>query len=347
MPAQAKHRRNRLPRLARIGIATGVTGAVLALPLVTAVSASAHEVPAHKSQSATWTGATSADAVAVADKAAAETAPAAAPAAAADVTYKVVGGDTLSKIAAAKNVDGGWHALYETNRQVVGANPNLIYPGQQLVVGKAAAQAPAAAPAPKTSSDSAPAKKATPAPKATQAPKAAEAPKPTQAAKPVQTPAPKPAATQAPKPAATPAPAAAASTSGYTAPIAGARLGTAYGVAGSMWSSGHHTGADFVAATGTPLKAIAAGTVVKAGPGGAYGNEVEIKLADGKYAQYAHLSSIGVKVGQTVTVGQQIGLSGATGNVTGPHLHFEVRTGSEYGSDIDPIAYLRAHGVSI
>ncbi|MFE4600220.1 peptidoglycan DD-metalloendopeptidase family protein [Kitasatospora indigofera] len=344
MPAQAKHRRNRLPRLARIGIATGVTGAVLALPLVTAVSASAHEVPAAKSQSATWTGATSADAVAV-KAAAVETAPAAAPAAAVDETYKVVGGDTLSKIAAAKNVDGGWHALYETNRSVVGANPNLIYPGQQLVVGKAAAQAPAAAPAPKTSSDSAPAKKATPAPKATQAPKAAEAPKATQAAKPVE--APKPAATTAPKPAATPAPAAAASTSGYTAPIAGARLGTAYGVAGSMWSSGHHTGADFVAATGTPLKAVAAGTVVKAGPGGAYGNEVEIKLADGKYAQYAHLSSIGVKVGQTVTVGQQIGLSGATGNVTGPHLHFEIRTGSEYGSDIDPIAYLRAHGVSI
>ncbi|MCG6498157.1 M23 family metallopeptidase [Kitasatospora sp. A2-31] len=114
-----------------------------------------------------------------------------------------------------------------------------------------------------------------------------------------------------------------------------------------MWASGHHTGADFVAATGTPLRAVAAGTVVKAGNGGAYGNEVEIKLADGKYAQYAHLSSIGVKVGQAVTVGQQIGLSGATGNVTGPHLHFEIRTGSEYGSDIDPIAYLRAHGVAI
>jgi murein DD-endopeptidase MepM/ murein hydrolase activator NlpD len=44
---------------------------------------------------------------------------------------------------------------------------------------------------------------------------------------------------------------------------------------------------------------------------------------------------------------QQIALSGATGNVTGPHLHFEARTSPEYGSDIDPVAYLRAHGVNV
>jgi murein DD-endopeptidase MepM/ murein hydrolase activator NlpD len=331
---------NRLPRLARIGIATGVTGAVLALPLVTAVSAQAHTVPAAKSQSAAVTGATSVDAIAVTQKTAAVEA---APAAAAVESYKVHGGDTLSKIAASQNVTGGWHALYDNNREVIGSNPNLIFPGQKLALGAKAAAPAAEAPkpvAPKTSSDSAPAKKAAPSAKASVAPKAAETAKPAAPA----TKAPAAAATTA---AAAPKPAAVASTSGYTAPIAGTKLGTAYGVAGSMWSSGHHTGADFVAATGTPLKAIANGTVVKAGPGGAYGNEVEIKLADGKYAQYAHLSSIGVKVGQTVTVGQQIGLSGATGNVTGPHLHFEIRTGSEYGSDIDPIAYLRAHGVSI
>ncbi|MFC8448322.1 peptidoglycan DD-metalloendopeptidase family protein [Kitasatospora sp. NPDC057223] len=338
---------NRLPRLARIGIATGVTGAVLALPLVTAVSAQAHTVPAAKSHSAAVTGATSVDAIAVTQKTAAveaaPAAPAAAPAAAAVESYKVHGGDTLSKIAASQNVTGGWHALYDNNREVIGSNPNLIFPGQKLALGAKAAAPAAEAPkpaAPKTSSDSAPAKKAAPSAKASVAPKAAETAKPAAPA----TKAPAAAATTA---AAAPKPAAVASTSGYTAPIAGVKLGTAYGVAGSMWSSGHHTGADFVAATGTPLKAIANGTVVKAGNGGAYGNEVEIKLADGKYAQYAHLSSIGVKVGQTVTVGQQIGLSGATGNVTGPHLHFEVRTGSEYGSDIDPIAYLRAHGVSI
>ena len=70
-------------------------------------------------------------------------------------------------------------------------------------------------------------------------------------------------------------------------------------------------------------------------------------MNDGTYTQYGHLSSIGVSVGQAVTPGQQIGLSGATGNVTGPHLHFEARTSPEYGSDIDPVAYLRSHGVSV
>ncbi|WP_395293195.1 peptidoglycan DD-metalloendopeptidase family protein [Kitasatospora hibisci] len=330
MPAQA--RRIALPRAARIGIATAVTGAAFALPLVTAISAQAHTAPAAKpQQAATWTGATSVDAAPVA---AAQ--PAAEAAAPVEESYKVVSGDTLSKIANAKDVQGGWKALYEHNRSVVGSNPNLIFPGQKLALGaKAAAPAEAAKPAapaakPQVSHDSA--KPAAPA-------------KPVQAAKPAA-PAAKPAQAPAAKPAA-PAPAAVASTSGYVAPLANPKLGTAYGVAGSMWASGHHTGADFVAATGTPLRAVAAGTVVKAGNGGAYGNEVEIKLADGKYAQYAHLSSIGVKVGQAVTAGQQIGLSGATGNVTGPHLHFEIRTGSEYGSDIDPIAYLRAHGVAI
>ncbi|SHH67032.1 M23 family metallopeptidase [Streptomyces sp. 3214.6] len=135
--------------------------------------------------------------------------------------------------------------------------------------------------------------------------------------------------------------------SGYTLPVAGATIGTGYHVAGSMWSSGYHTGVDFVVPTGTSLKAVGAGTVVSAGWGGAYGNQVVIKLADGYYAQYGHLSQLSVSPGQTVTEGQQIGLSGATGNVTGPHLHFEIRTTPDYGSDVDPVAYLRSHGVVV
>ncbi|WP_323185034.1 M23 family metallopeptidase [Kitasatospora purpeofusca] len=350
MPAQA--RRIAMPRAVRIGIATAVTGAAFALPLVTTVTAQAHEAPAagHTQQTSTWTGATSVDA---APAAAAETAPAAPAvpvaeaAPVAPVDYKVVGGDTLSKIADAKNVEGGWKALFEHNRSVIGANPNLIYPGQQLALGaKAAEAAKPAAPA-EAAKPAAPAAKAQASQDSVKP--AAPAAKPAApAAKPAVKPAAQPAVQAVVAPVAKPATAApVAATSGFFAPLANPKLGTAYGVAGSMWASGHHTGADFVAATGTPLRAVAAGTVVKAGNGGAYGNEVEIKLADGKYAEYAHLSSIGVSIGQTVTAGQQIGLSGATGNVTGPHLHFEIRTGSEYGSDIDPIAYLRAHGVAI
>ncbi|MGW1609855.1 M23 family metallopeptidase [Streptomyces sp. NPDC002285] len=133
----------------------------------------------------------------------------------------------------------------------------------------------------------------------------------------------------------------------YVAPISGSYVSTGYKAGGAVWSSGSHTGVDFHAASGTSVHSVASGTVVEAGWGGSYGNQVVIKMNDGTYTQYGHMSSISVSVGQTVTPGQQIGLSGATGNVTGPHLHFEARTTQEYGSDIDPVAYLRSHGVNI
>ncbi|MFE1753979.1 M23 family metallopeptidase [Streptomyces anandii] len=133
----------------------------------------------------------------------------------------------------------------------------------------------------------------------------------------------------------------------FVPPVFGSYVSTAYKAGGSLWSSGSHTGIDFHAASGTAVHAVGIGTVVQTGWGGAYGNQIVIKMADGTYTQYGHLSSIGVSVGQKVTPGQQIGLSGATGNVTGPHLHFEARTSPDYGSDIDPVAYLRKHGVNV
>ncbi|MEU0197895.1 MULTISPECIES: M23 family metallopeptidase [unclassified Streptomyces] len=133
----------------------------------------------------------------------------------------------------------------------------------------------------------------------------------------------------------------------FVSPIPGSYVSTGYKAGGAVWSSGSHTGIDFHAASGTAVHSVGIGTVVEAGWGGAYGNQVVIKMNDGTYTQYGHLSSIGVSVGQQVTPGQQIGLSGATGNVTGPHLHFEARTSPEYGSDIDPVAYLRSHGVNV
>ncbi|MEU9592168.1 LysM peptidoglycan-binding domain-containing M23 family metallopeptidase [Streptomyces sp. NPDC048219] len=234
-------------------------------------------------------------------------------------TYVVKSGDYLSKIADEQHVDGGWKKLYADNREAVGSDPSLIHPGLKLSVGqKAAAGTEKAAEKPAKAEKSS----------------AQSAEKSSDAAK-----------TSASKSSGTAA--GSATTSGYTAPVAGAGIGTPYHQSGSMWSSGYHTGTDFVVPTGTSLKAVGAGTVVSAGWGGAYGNQVVIKLADGYYAQYAHLSSISVSAGQAVTAGQQIGLSGATGNVTGPHLHFEIRTTPDYGSDVDPVAYLRSHGVSL
>ncbi|MEU0145245.1 LysM peptidoglycan-binding domain-containing M23 family metallopeptidase [Streptomyces sp. NPDC006288] len=234
-------------------------------------------------------------------------------------TYSVVAGDYLAKIASSQKTKGGWQKLYEDNRDVVGENPSLIRPGMKLTLG---AKAPGGT--------GKPAAEAAPS-------KAKSAPKPA-AEK----------AAPAENTAATADSGASQSTgSGYAAPVESPTVTTQYRASGASWSSGYHTGSDFQAASGTSVRSIGPGTVVSAGWSGSYGNEVVIQHSDGMYSQYAHLSSLEVSAGQTVTGGQQIGLSGSTGNSTGPHLHFEVRTGPSYGSDVDPIAYLRSHGVSI
>ncbi|MFI6153165.1 M23 family metallopeptidase [Kitasatospora sp. NPDC051170] len=143
----------------------------------------------------------------------------------------------------------------------------------------------------------------------------------------------------APAPAPAPAP-------DWAAPAPGAPTSNPYGVANSEYAAGYHTGVDFAVSPGTPLMAVGAATVVSAGWDGAYGKEVVLRLADGHFAQYAHLSSVAVSAGQRVSAGDRIGYSGSTGNSTGPHLHFEIRTSNRYGAVINPIAYLSAHGVT-
>ncbi|MGK5547317.1 M23 family metallopeptidase [Streptomyces sp. URMC 127] len=137
----------------------------------------------------------------------------------------------------------------------------------------------------------------------------------------------------------------------WVAPVAAYQIGQPFGKAGKMWAA-KHSGQDLVVSTGTPVMSVHGGTVVKAGPNGggdgpAYGNAIVIKHADGTYSQYAHLSQIKVSVGQTVTTGQVIGLSGSTGNSSGPHLHFEIRTTPNYGSAVEPVGFLKAHGESL
>ncbi|MFG2991136.1 M23 family metallopeptidase [Streptomyces sp. NPDC048257] len=128
-------------------------------------------------------------------------------------------------------------------------------------------------------------------------------------------------------------------------------LSATFGKGGTMWSH-KHSGQDFAVAVGTPVKAAAAGVVVKAGPNGggdgpAYGNAIVIKHANNTYSQYAHLSKIQVKIGQKLKASQRIALSGNTGNSSGPHLHFEIRTTPNYGSAVNPVAFLRTNGVSV
>lgn len=94
-----------------------------------------------------------------------------------------------------------------------------------------------------------------------------------------------------------------------------------------------HTGWDLAAPTGTPIVAADNGSVATISNGGAYGKAVMIVHGDGLITFYAHMNSVGVKIGQVVTKGQTIGTVGSTGWSTGPHLHFEVRIN---GTPYDP-----------
>jgi murein DD-endopeptidase MepM/ murein hydrolase activator NlpD len=98
-----------------------------------------------------------------------------------------------------------------------------------------------------------------------------------------------------------------------------------------------HPGIDIAVPTGTPIRAAASGRVAIAGWVGGYGNYTCIQHSASLSSCYGHQSSIQVSVGQSVTQGQVIGLSGSTGNSTGPHLHFEVRIN---GSVVNPMNYL-------
>lgn len=122
-------------------------------------------------------------------------------------------------------------------------------------------------------------------------------------------------------------------------PVA-AKYGTKFGVAGRMWSSGRHTGLDFPAPTGKAVKAVAGGSVAYARSGGPYGNHIMLNHGGGLSSLYAHLSKIVAESG-AVRQGQLIGRVGATGNVTGPHLHLEARLN---GKPVDPMAYLSGGG---
>lgn len=98
-----------------------------------------------------------------------------------------------------------------------------------------------------------------------------------------------------------------------------------------------HKGLDISNSIGTPIIAPADGTVIRAGPDGAYGNSVEIDHGGGIVSKYAHLQKVAVQPGQWLKRGQVLGYIGMTGRTTGPHLHYEVRLN---GLPVNPMRYI-------
>src|SRR5439155_22104326 len=98
-----------------------------------------------------------------------------------------------------------------------------------------------------------------------------------------------------------------------------------------------HSGIDIKAALGTPVGAARAGTVTWAGLADGYGNLVVVAHGSGVRTFYAHLAWLDVRVGERVRTGEEVGIVGATGDATGPHLHFEVRI---RGAAINPLTAL-------
>ncbi|WP_344144462.1 M23 family metallopeptidase [Kribbella yunnanensis] len=126
-------------------------------------------------------------------------------------------------------------------------------------------------------------------------------------------------------------------------PTTGYHLTARFNQAGGRWAH-NHTGLDFAAAYGTPVRAVMAGEVIQAAFEGAYGRQVKVRHADGTVTSYSHMSEFDVSVGDSVTAGTQVGAIGMTGNTTGPHVHFEVLPDGE--NPVNPDPWLRKHGVT-
>ncbi len=125
-----------------------------------------------------------------------------------------------------------------------------------------------------------------------------------------------------------------------TSPLAFSRITSVMGMRfhpiHNTWKA--HTGVDYGAPTGTPVRSVGDGVIEAAGWQGGYGNTVVVRHRNGHSTLYAHLSKIHVRKGQTVSQGQEVGAVGATGTATGPHLHFEFRVN---GVHRDPLTLAR------
>lgn len=129
----------------------------------------------------------------------------------------------------------------------------------------------------------------------------------------------------------------------WVSPMPGAPVSSCYGMRGGVL----HAGIDLAGTENTPIHAVAAGTVITAGAAyDGYGISVVIDHGNGILTHYAHQNRTAVSVGDKVSPGQVIGYEGATGDATGPHLHFEVHQGGLW-NQIDPAPFMRARGVDL
>ncbi|OQP56228.1 M23 family metallopeptidase [Niastella populi] len=125
----------------------------------------------------------------------------------------------------------------------------------------------------------------------------------------------------------------AAAAARVASPVPGYTVTYPYGIKNPRYAAGYHTGDDYAAPTGAKVVAVLGGTIVWSNNnGGAYGRWIGLRATNGRDYVYCHLSVRSVSTGTKVVAGQKIGEVGATGNVTGPHLHFEDRPkGGGYG----------------
>ncbi|KHF45274.1 peptidoglycan-binding protein [Saccharomonospora viridis] len=119
---------------------------------------------------------------------------------------------------------------------------------------------------------------------------------------------------------------------------------------GAPRNGGSHTGQDVTNSSGTAVYAAAAGTVIRRQWGGGLpyrtGNGIVISHGGGLYTYYGHLNAYRVSLNAKVSAGQRIGDMGTTGNVTGPHLHFETHSGG-LGAVVNPVSFMSARGVKL
>lgn len=221
-------------------------------------------------------------------------------------TYVVRSGDTLWRIAVDHKVPGGWRALWEHNRSVIGDNPNLIFPNEVLRLPTAGSRASKSST--NDRSQGASARQNTADRSSRSSSERSQA-------------------------------------SGWVLPLESYNLTARFGQSGSRWSSSHH-GLDFAAASGTPIRAVGPGRIITADWDGAYGNYIKIQHPDGTVTLYGHMSRFARTSGEVSagTVIGYVGATGnATGPHV--HLEVRPNGGG-LDDAVDPEAWLESKGLN-